>query len=91
MARQRAKVWQLGKPVLTRHFAGRVVLAGMILGGEPGPVLGVELGEGKRGVGQLVADFLTPGPVPALDDTLRFAVLNARMEQTDAKLRADQH
>ena len=91
VAGQLAQVGQLGEPVLARHLAGRVVLAGMVLGGEPGPVFGVELGDGKRIVGQLVADLLAPGPVPALDHALGLAVPHARVQQADTELRADQH
>src|SRR6516165_5383454 len=75
--------------MLAGSLLRRVVLAAVILGREPSPVLRVELVERDRMLGKLVADLLAPRTMPPLDDTLGLAVLDAGMQELDAELGAD--
>ena len=49
---------RLGEPVLAWHPTGGAVPPGVVLGTEPGPVEGVEVGERQGMVRQLVADLV---------------------------------
>ena len=84
-----AQLVGLREEVLARGAFGRVVEARVVLGAEPGPVLGVELGDRQRGLGQLVADLLAPGAVPALDDALGLGVPGPGVHELDPELGAD--
>ncbi len=83
------EVLDLIEPVLLRHAPGRLVHTRVVLGGEPGPVDGVEVGERDRIVVELVADLLAPGAVPAFDRTLCLAILGCGVGEMRAELGAD--
>jgi hypothetical protein len=87
---QRTMVRDLGQKVLERSAAGRRVWTRMVLGAEPGPVLGVERLKRQRLGGQLVAHLLTPRAMPSFDGALGLAVARLGVQQVDAKLGAAQ-
>ena len=84
-----AQLIDVSEPVLAGCAPRRVVDARVVLGPEPRPVFGIEVAEREGVVGQLVADLLAPGAVPALDDALGLAVLPIGVEQANAELAAD--
>jgi len=65
------------------------VLARVVLGAEPCPVLGGEVVDGERGFRQLVFDLLAPGPVPSLDRAFGFGVTRAGVDEVNAEVGAD--
>jgi hypothetical protein len=77
-ARDGPQLARVGEEVLARRALRRVVDARVILGAEPRPVLGVEIGERKWRVGELVADLLAPRAIarsiPSPRDRLRLRV-----------------
>ena len=79
----------LGKPVLSWRPLGRGVAARVVLGTEPGPGDGVELGQRDRSLTQLVADLLAPAAVPPFNGSFRLTISGGGVHQVNAQLGTD--
>ncbi len=84
-----AKVVDLLEPVLPGDSARRGVLAGVVLGSQPGVVLGGQVEDADRARRQFILHLLAPGAVPALDDALGLRVPGLGIQQAHFQLGAD--